>query len=109
MTLEAGTVAYWRDYEPGHDKFIYILGTNAAGDVLSFTNPTRTRWWRSQRAWRIAFPGPALFSASMRFGALRFLNSGIWSGADTSATVRHCPNLPVRSISGSRIPNCLTA
>src|ERR1022692_2885415 len=39
----------------------------------------------------------------MRFGVLRFPNTGIWSGVGSSTTVPHCPNLLWRSIIGSRL------
>ena len=48
MTLEAGTIAFWRDFEPGHDKFINILGTNRADDVLSFTISSQTKYLTMQ-------------------------------------------------------------
>jgi hypothetical protein len=44
MTLKTGTVAHWRNFSPGHDKFIYILGTNADGDVLSFTISSQAKY-----------------------------------------------------------------
>lgn len=44
MTIEVGTIAHWRDFAPGHDKFIYILGTNAANEVLSFTISSQTKY-----------------------------------------------------------------
>jgi len=44
MTLETGAIAYWRDFDPGCDKFIYILGTNAASEVLSFTISSQTKY-----------------------------------------------------------------
>src|SRR6267154_1775774 len=37
MVIEAGAVAYWLDFDPGHNKFVYILGTDTASDVLCFT------------------------------------------------------------------------
>ena len=44
MTLATGTVAYWRDFVAGQDKFVYILGTNAAQEVLSFTISSQTKY-----------------------------------------------------------------
>jgi len=44
MTLTTGTIAHWCNYEPGHDKFIYILGTNSAGEVLSFTISSQIKY-----------------------------------------------------------------
>src|SRR5664280_2416100 len=44
MTLEVGTIAHWRNFEPGRDKFIYILGINAANEVLSFTISSQTKY-----------------------------------------------------------------
>jgi hypothetical protein len=44
MTLITGTVAHWYSFEPGHNKFVYILGTNAAGEVLSFTISSQTKY-----------------------------------------------------------------
>jgi hypothetical protein len=44
MTIETGTVVYWRDFVAGQDKFIYILGTNSAQEVLSFTISSQTKY-----------------------------------------------------------------
>src|ERR1022692_2307139 len=95
MTLEAGTIAFWRDFEPGHDKFINILGTNRADDVLSFTISSQTKYLTMQPH----------ANEMVEIGVLRFPNSGIWSGVGSSTTVHHCPNLPWRSIIGSRTPD----
>lgn len=48
MTLEAGAIAHWRDFEPGHHKFIYILATNRATEVLSFTISSQTKYLTMQ-------------------------------------------------------------
>ncbi len=48
MTLTLGTVAHWIDFEPGHNKFIYILGTNSANEVLSFTISSQTKYLAMQ-------------------------------------------------------------
>jgi hypothetical protein len=48
MTLEVGTIAHWRDFGPGCDKFIYILGTNAANEVLSFTISSQLKYLAMQ-------------------------------------------------------------
>lgn len=44
MRLEAGTIAHWRDFAAGQDKFVYILGTNDLGEVLSFTISSQTKY-----------------------------------------------------------------
>jgi len=44
MRLDPGTVAYWLEYAPGHDKFVYILGINAHKEVLSFTISSQTKY-----------------------------------------------------------------
>ena len=43
MTLDPGTVAYWRDFEPGHNKFIYILGVSG-DEVFSFTISSQAKY-----------------------------------------------------------------
>ena len=44
MRLDPGTIAHWQNFKPGVDKFIYILGTSASGDVLSFTISSQTKY-----------------------------------------------------------------
>jgi len=48
MNVEAGAVAYWLSFEPGHDKFVYILGTNSANEVLTFTISSQTKYLSMQ-------------------------------------------------------------
>jgi hypothetical protein len=48
MVLEAGAVAYWLGFDPGHDKFVYILGTNSAREVLAFTISSQTKYLSRQ-------------------------------------------------------------
>ena len=44
MTLESGTIAFWLNFSPGHDKFVYVLGTTADDIVLSFTISSQTKY-----------------------------------------------------------------
>lgn len=44
MRLDVGTIAHWRDFTAGHDKYVYILGTNDLGEVLSFTISSQTKY-----------------------------------------------------------------
>ena len=44
MTPPAGTVVFWRDFAPGHDKFVYVVGTDGNGDVLAFTISSQTKY-----------------------------------------------------------------
>ncbi|MGH2509596.1 MAG: hypothetical protein ACRDHZ_19640 [Ktedonobacteraceae bacterium] len=43
MTLEPGTIAFWRDFSPGHDKFVYILGVENEM-VFSFTISSQLKY-----------------------------------------------------------------
>ena len=49
MKLDPGTIAYWRDFSPGNNKFVYILGVSAAEEVLSFTISSQLRYLQSDR------------------------------------------------------------
>jgi hypothetical protein len=48
MTVEAGTVVHWLGFDPGHDKFVYILGLNSANEVLAFTISSQTKYLSRQ-------------------------------------------------------------
>ena len=44
MQLDPGTIAYWRDFAPGQDKFVYLLGVSGEGEVLSFTISSQQKY-----------------------------------------------------------------
>ena len=44
MKLDPGTIAHWRNFAPGIDKFVYIVGTSVSGEVLSFTISSQTKY-----------------------------------------------------------------
>ena len=48
MQLNAGAIAYWREFEPGRDKFIYILGKTQSGEVLSFTISSQEKYLKME-------------------------------------------------------------
>jgi hypothetical protein len=44
LKLDAGTIAFWLNFSPGHDKFVYILGATVSDEVLSFTISSQTKY-----------------------------------------------------------------
>ena len=44
MRLDPGTIAYWRNFRPGSNKFVYLLGQTNDGVVLSFTISSQTKY-----------------------------------------------------------------
>jgi hypothetical protein len=44
MTLSPGTIAHWRDFSPGNDKFVYILGIDSSDVIFSFTISSQVKY-----------------------------------------------------------------